>query len=240
MEKLQRRSDGIAETLSGLFAVSPTRVSAQTSDINIFTFRPTAVSDAVEVRWRKDDGIAVIEQSTARMMLDRRYAEQASDDQIARWNSLIDQLDPDAPNPVHIVSDTDDGTPPVIPEDGEGAEPAAPAATGTPAQEEAQSATESATSGVLQPAATPVAPAAPEALEPASEAVEETAKEPVEPASEDGGFFQSSEPAEPVVENGASENGSDADGSEADSKSDEDEAAPAKKSGKGKTTKGLL
>jgi len=174
MEKLQRRSDGIAETSSGLFAVSPTRVSAQTSDLNVFTFRPSVVSEPVEVRWRKDDGIAVIEQSVARMMLDRRYAEQATDEQVARWNAMIDELDPDAKNPLHILPDSDEKAPEVLEE---GSEAGAAEAAGEGAGETGQSATEGASEPLQQPQATQVATGTATAPEGGSEGTEKPGEE---------------------------------------------------------------
>lgn len=105
MERLQRRSDDICETRSGLFAVTPLRISGQSAEINEFQFRINPVQPPITVRWRKEDGIAVIEQGTALQMLKRNYARTISDAELARWNDLIDKMHPDAlsPTPVAIV-----------------------------------------------------------------------------------------------------------------------------------------
>lgn len=100
MEKLQRRSDGICETLSGLFAVSPKKASGQNSDLYWFEFHANPVKPPVMIRWRKDDnGVAVIPQVTARILLDRRYASTISDEQLTSWNATVESLNLDAPSP---------------------------------------------------------------------------------------------------------------------------------------------
>jgi hypothetical protein len=103
MEKLQRRSDGIAETRSGLFAVAPLRSSGKDNHFKWFDFRKTAVSDVIRVRWPIDEEIAVIEAGIANFMLNKKYARQVSDRQINEWNEAIDQLELDAPNPQPVV-----------------------------------------------------------------------------------------------------------------------------------------
>lgn len=99
MEKLQRRSDGIAETLSGLFAISPKRTSGSDEQFNWFDYRRTAVAPITRVRWPRGETIAVIEAPVANFMLHEGYARQVSDDEILEWNERIDELDLDAPNP---------------------------------------------------------------------------------------------------------------------------------------------
>jgi hypothetical protein len=99
MEKLQLRSDGFWETSSGLFAVSPLRMSGQDSDLYWFDYKVKPMAATTRVRWRKDDGIAVIDQDVARFMLGAKYAQNVSQEQAERWNGKIAELTSDAQEP---------------------------------------------------------------------------------------------------------------------------------------------
>jgi len=99
MEKLQRRSDGVAETLSGQFAILPTRID----QFNWFDFRRTAVAPVTRVRWLRNEKIAVIDANTAVFMLNAGYAKQITDEQLVEWNDNIDELDLDAPDPAPVA-----------------------------------------------------------------------------------------------------------------------------------------
>lgn len=102
MEKLQRRSDGFAETQSGNLAVFPLRSSGRNTEHKWFDFKRTAVSDAVRVRWRIDDAIVVIEASTAVYLVKKNYARHVTDEEVRKWNDMIDELDLDAPSPAPV------------------------------------------------------------------------------------------------------------------------------------------
>jgi hypothetical protein len=102
MEKLQRRSDGIAETPSGLFAISPKRSSGRDSETNWFDFKKRATSETIRVRWPRGETIAVIDSSIALFMLSAAYARNASDEEVRAWNAAIEELDLDAPDPAPV------------------------------------------------------------------------------------------------------------------------------------------
>ncbi len=140
MERLQRRSDDIAETRSGLFAVAFKRHLKETSDLYSFSFHVKPAEPAIEIRWRKEDGIAVIDQHVAMILLNRGYARNITDEELLRWNHMVDQLHPDALSPAPVVI------------------PAAPVPVAAePAAEEGQSATEEAKEAVQQGEATQLA-----------------------------------------------------------------------------------
>jgi hypothetical protein len=121
MEKLTRRSDGFAETISGKLAISPTRFSGKDSDFKWFDFRRTATAPVTRVRWRIDDKIAVIDAPVASFMIGKRYADNVTDRQINEWNDKVAELDLDAPSlePGLIV----DGKEPEVIQEGEEQKP---------------------------------------------------------------------------------------------------------------------
>lgn len=102
MEKLQRRSDGFAETQSGNLGVFPLRSSGKDTEHKWFDFKRTAVSDTVRVRWRIDDKIIVVEAATALYLFRKGYARHVTDAEVLAWNETIDDLDLDAPSPAPI------------------------------------------------------------------------------------------------------------------------------------------
>lgn len=108
MERLQRRSDGFYETASGLFAVSPKRHIYESASYLQFNFKARPLEPSIIVRWRKEDGIAVIDASVAQVMYSSGYATHASEEQVARWNEKADELASDAQEPEgNEGSDTD-------------------------------------------------------------------------------------------------------------------------------------
>lgn len=166
MEKLQRRSDGYAETLSGSLAISPVRFSGRDNQYKWFDFRRTAVADITRIRWGIDDKIAIIDASNAKFMIGKNYAENVSDEQINEWNGKIDELMLDAPTPEPNIINSDN--PPEIiegqetpkPENTEqpaGAQEPAPATNTPPAAQTAPEGQDLANNGTPAPVATPPA-----------------------------------------------------------------------------------
>lgn len=99
MERLQKRSDGFFETPSGLLAVSPKRVLYESASYLQFNFKVKPLEPSIVVRWRKEDGIAVIDEEIAKTMHGLGYADHASEEQVERWNARVAELELDAPNP---------------------------------------------------------------------------------------------------------------------------------------------
>jgi type IV secretory pathway VirB10-like protein len=226
MERLQRRSDDIAETRSGLFAVAFKRHLSETSDLYSFSFHVKPAEPPITIRWRKEDGIAVIDQHVAIILLNRGYARNITDEELLRWNHMIDQLHPDAlsPAPVSI--------------------PPAPQPVPEVAQENAQDATEQAKEAVQQAAAPQVASGTQNAPTGGSEGEEKPEEEKTQEEQEatgDNDHSQedaSSSEGTSEEENSTEEtDGETGDGSSEEETVDEADEKPAKKT---RAKKGLL
>lgn len=106
MEKLSRRSDGIFETQSGLFAIQPKRASGGDGENYFFDFHPRSWDPPVRIRWPAGDPIAVIDQSIALLMLQREYAYNITQSLADIWNARIDQqIAADATDPAQTPAD---------------------------------------------------------------------------------------------------------------------------------------
>jgi hypothetical protein len=231
MERLQRRSDDIAETRSGLFAVAFKRHLSETSDLYSFSFHQKPALPPVTIRWRKEDGIAVIDAGIAVQVLNRGYARNVTDEEIARWNHMVDTLHPDALSPAPVVI------------------PPAPQALPEAAEENGQNAPEQPKEALQQPAATQVAPQAPNAPtggseaeekagEEQQEAVEELEKVPTQEELDAAGANDEQSPEETSEENSSEETEGETDeGSSEEETVDEAAEKPAKKT---RAKKGIL
>lgn len=92
MEKLSLRSDGIAETPSGLFAVIPRHKSGETDDTAWFAFKPGMLSEAIRIEWPKQASIVIIPSDIAVTMLRMGYAYNLTAEVVAAYNSAVDEL----------------------------------------------------------------------------------------------------------------------------------------------------
>lgn len=99
MESLQRRSDGFAETASGLVAVKPLRQSGNNSEISWFEYKTRPMAETTVLRWRIEDQIAVIDEATAKFLLTAGYARNATDGEVLVWNQTVDAMTADALEP---------------------------------------------------------------------------------------------------------------------------------------------
>lgn len=92
LEKLHLRSDGFAETQSGLFAVDMLRQSGTDGEGNaFFRFRPGYLEQAVTVIWPQDDAFVLIPEGTAKVLVARKYAKPIDQDMIDRHNAAIEK-----------------------------------------------------------------------------------------------------------------------------------------------------
>lgn len=85
MESLQKRSDGFAETQSGLFGVVPLNYKEDEDGVRFKSFRPGFTNPIIEVNWKGD--IAVVEEEVARAFMNYGYAEYPTQDQIEAYNA---------------------------------------------------------------------------------------------------------------------------------------------------------
>jgi hypothetical protein len=93
MEKLSRRSDGYAETPSGLFAIAPKAITGVTADGTAwFKFRASVLSEPVRVEWPNGAPVVAVDQNVALIMLRNRYAQNVTDKQIDDYNNLVDEV----------------------------------------------------------------------------------------------------------------------------------------------------
>lgn len=97
MEKLTRRSDRYVETESGLFAVSPRRASGGAGEKAWFEFKASPAAQTVRVEWDKGAELVVIDAGVAASLLRLGFANEPSDEQIERYNSLVAEQEKSAP-----------------------------------------------------------------------------------------------------------------------------------------------
>lgn len=93
MEKLTKRSDGIFETASGLFAVSLKRSSGSDGENNWFDYMPQSWGEPVRIRWPARDEIAVIDHVYATTLFRLRYGTTITQVQADKWNDRIEEIE---------------------------------------------------------------------------------------------------------------------------------------------------
>lgn len=99
MEKLTRRSDGIYETQSGLFAVLPLRSSGNNEFQSWFDYKAQMWSETIRIRWDTADKIAVIPQKYAISLFNLKYASTITPELADQWNEKVENFMADALNP---------------------------------------------------------------------------------------------------------------------------------------------
>lgn len=97
MEPLQRRSDGIYETPSGLFAVVPLHITGKLAGegdqtTSYFRFKPTIFAEAIEIRWLTGEPFVIIEQGAATSMLRNGHATNISGELADRYNMELEEF----------------------------------------------------------------------------------------------------------------------------------------------------
>lgn len=91
MEPLHRRSDGIVETPSGLFAIVPKYSSGKDGENSWFEFKTDVFSDAIRVVWPTQSPFILLSQDVATAMLRLGYAGGIDDDLLARYEVARDE-----------------------------------------------------------------------------------------------------------------------------------------------------
>lgn len=92
MEKLHKRSDGFAETPSGLFAVVPKYSQKPRNGVAWFSFRPSVLSEhPIRVEWPQDQHMIVIDADTAAAMVRLSFANMPDEELIEQYNAAVDE-----------------------------------------------------------------------------------------------------------------------------------------------------
>lgn len=122
MEQLHRRSDGIAETPSGLFAVTPrTKSGVTVNGVAWFEFRASYTTPVVRIEWDDRSPFIMIDGETANQMLRLGYADNITDEHIAMYAKAFDAwqasqgVAPVAPAPAHPLPAPEPPPAPVAP-----------------------------------------------------------------------------------------------------------------------------
>lgn len=91
MEKLQRELDGHCRTQSGFCAVVPRISSGITPDkkSKFLDFKASMLSETIRVEWPAESPVALFENDVAVNMVNRGYAKDLSDEQLAEYNELV-------------------------------------------------------------------------------------------------------------------------------------------------------
>lgn len=114
MEKLYRRSDGICETPSGLFAIIPLFRSGDDGTNAWFEYRTHATSEVFRLEWPSDTDFVVIEATQAAGLLNLRYARSPLANEIDAYNAVVEefakQVEPDPSVPTAEMDKEGQGT----------------------------------------------------------------------------------------------------------------------------------
>lgn len=94
MEKLQFRSDGAAETSSGLFAVIMTITSGRDEETSFFEYKTTPLADAMRIEWptpvENAPDVVLLPQDEARFLVRSGYARGLTKNQVEAYNLAVD------------------------------------------------------------------------------------------------------------------------------------------------------
>lgn len=90
MEKLQRRSDGIYETPTGLVAIVPVKRSGVRNGMAWFEFKARMLGAPTRVEWPESAPVIAVDADVARTMMANRYALNINDEQMDDYNAAID------------------------------------------------------------------------------------------------------------------------------------------------------
>jgi hypothetical protein len=91
MEKLHYRSDGAAETSSGLFAVLPVVRSGTFDGKAYFEYKATPIADITRIEWPATTDVVLIAPDIARELVRSGYATGLTSSQVERYNSAVDE-----------------------------------------------------------------------------------------------------------------------------------------------------
>lgn len=115
-EKLYLRSDGIAETPSGLFAVKMlVRGQNYGNGRRQLRFRTSFYADPTIVEWNAEDDFALYPAALATALVTRGYAKSVSKDVVDAYNDFVEGSSKSSPAPKETEEVGD--------EDEDGAEP---------------------------------------------------------------------------------------------------------------------
>lgn len=90
MEKLNREHDGFWRTPSGFAAVSLRIASGTTPEgDSYFEFKATALGDIIRVEWPKGAPLALLENTTAMVLVRQGYASHPTEAVVAEYHKLI-------------------------------------------------------------------------------------------------------------------------------------------------------
>lgn len=95
MEKLQRRSDGVYETPSGLLAISP-RVASGKKELadgtmwSWFEFKASHMGEVIRIEWPTGAPVIAIEATAALHMMKNNYAFNIDDVKMQGYNDAVD------------------------------------------------------------------------------------------------------------------------------------------------------
>lgn len=90
MSKLQRRSDGAAETQDGMFAVKIRVASGSDGVENWFEFKATMMGPVVRISWPKGSIFALLPQAEARTLVQLGYAIGITQEEMDAYNATVD------------------------------------------------------------------------------------------------------------------------------------------------------
>ena len=91
METLQRRSDGICETPSGLYAIILLYRSGENTETAWFEYKTTAMSPTFRVEWPVTTDFVLLDQETATGLLNLNYARHLQDSELEAYNLAIEE-----------------------------------------------------------------------------------------------------------------------------------------------------
>lgn len=106
MEKLHLRSDGYAETPSGLFATVMTRSSGVTATgLNWFRFKTTSYQDRVTLEWPTSTDVIIVSKDIVDFLEAHRYARPLTADEVDGYNEAVDAAPaaPEAPEATPVA-----------------------------------------------------------------------------------------------------------------------------------------
>lgn len=109
LEQLYLRSDGIAETRSGLFAVRMLKCSGVVDGLRFFSYRPTFNSDTKTVMWPEENSFALFPSATATGLMNKGYAGKITQDEVDSYNEQLG-VEPDEDSEDEDHSEEDDNS----------------------------------------------------------------------------------------------------------------------------------
>lgn len=98
MEKLHYRSDGAAETPSGLFAVLPVIRSGEFDGVAFFEYKASPISDITRIEWPAHSDVILIDVEVAKELVRAGYAMGLTKNQVDAYNEAVEAWEKDNPD----------------------------------------------------------------------------------------------------------------------------------------------